>query len=321
MFGNALFVSFSHPHAAPALRSLLELVGRDDGRVRAMAVIEPTPKLQRLLTPHDITEHVEEALRHTVTNDLREVVAKAVGHRGPAGSVADRQVDVEGDVEIEVATGHVVAEVLRRIVDRDHDLLALTGHPDDPFARAVIKRLQRKSPCPVWAIRPSRARKRRILAAVDTDADHHGLDHRILTAARWLARPGDELHVVTAWELLGESTLRSSPFIGTGEHTVDELRAGCEVDHRHALEQLVADARFDAVDDVDVCLHVRNGAAAEVIVDVIEHHRINQLVLGTIGRTGIPGFVIGNTAERLLGEIECSELVVKPPGFTSAFVS
>ena len=305
MFGNVLFVSFSHPHAASALRSVLELVGRDDGRVRAMAVIEPTPKLQRLLTPRDVTEQIEEALRHTVTDDLREVVAKAVAHRAAAGM----------EVEVEVATGHVVGEVLQRIVDRDHDLLAVTGHPDDPFARAVIKRLQRKSPCPVWAIRPSRARKRRILAAVDTDADHHGLDHRIFAAARWLARPGDELHVVTAWELLGESTLRSSPFLGTGEHDIDELRAGCEHDHRLTLEQLVADARFDDVDDVDVRLHVRNGAAAEAIVDIIQQHRINQLVLGTIGRTGIPGFVIGNTAERLLGEIECSELVVKPPGF------
>jgi len=60
--------------------------------------------------------------------------------------------------------------------------------------------------------------------------------------------------------------------------------------------------------------------AADLIVEMVRQHRINQLVIGTLGRTGIPGFVIGNTAERLLGEVSCSEFVVKPPGFASPFV-
>jgi nucleotide-binding universal stress UspA family protein len=52
---------------------------------------------------------------------------------------------------------------------------------------------------------------------------------------------------------------------------------------------------------------------------VVEKFKINQLVMGTIGRTGLPGFVIGNTAEHLLTEVTCAILVVKPPGFVSAF--
>jgi universal stress protein E len=304
MFANALFVGFSHPHTTAALRSVIELMRREDGRTTAIAVIEPAPTLQRLLTPREVTEGVETALRETLQRDLERCVAKAAGERSPA------------DVDIDVVTGHVVAMVLRRIVDDDHDLLVLTGHPDDPFARAVIKRLQRKSPCPVWAIRPSRDRKRRILAAVDTDTEHHGLDHRILAAARWLATPGSEVHVVTAWELLGEATLRSSPFVGPGDHDVDELRAQCEADHRRTLTELVGEHHFG---DVPLHVHVRNGAAADVIVELVEQRRINQLVMGTIGRTGIPGFVIGNTAERLLSDVPCSEFVVKPPGFASSF--
>jgi universal stress protein E len=305
MFTNALFVAFSHPHTVPALRSVIDLVRSGQGRTTVMAVVEPTPALQRLLTPREAIDQVEGALQRTLSADLDRWVTKAAGERAPA------------DVVVEVASGHVVATVLQQIVDEDHDLLAMTGHPDDPFARAVIKRLQRKSPCPVWAIRPSRARKRRILAAVDTDPEHHGLDHRILTAAEWLASTGGEVHVLTAWELLGESTLRSSPFVGVGASAVDELRDRCEADHHRTLAELVGEHQFD---DIAVHLHVRNGPAADVIVDMVEHHHINQLVMGTIGRTGIPGFVIGNTAERLLGEVACSEFVVKPPGFSSSFV-
>ncbi len=303
-FANALFVTFSHDHTAQALRSLLELMRRDQGRVSVLAVIPPAPTLQRLLTPHETSEQIEIVLREALLDDLHAWVAKAAGTADP------------DDVTIDVVTGHAVAAVLHRILEEDHDLLAVTSDPADPVARAVIKRLQRKSPCPVWAIRPSRARKRRILAAVDTDPDHHGLDHRILSAAAWLARPGDQVHVATAWELVGESTLRDSPFVGAGHESVDELCARCEADHRETLERLVAEQDFGAN---EVHLHVRHGVAADAIVELVDHHDINQLVMGTIGRTGIPGFVIGNTAEQLLTEVRCAEFVVKPPGFTSAF--
>ena len=39
------------------------------------------------------------------------------------------------------------------------------------------------------------------------------------------------------------------------------------------------------------------------------------VVLGTISRAGIPGLLVGNTAERLLGILDCSLVVVKPDDF------
>ena len=39
--------------------------------------------------------------------------------------------------------------------------------------------------------------------------------------------------------------------------------------------------------------------------------------MGTVGRTGVQGFFIGNTAEEILNQVECSVLAVKPPGFES----
>lgn len=39
--------------------------------------------------------------------------------------------------------------------------------------------------------------------------------------------------------------------------------------------------------------------------------------MGTVARTGIPGFIIGNTAENTLREIRCSLLALKPNGFVS----
>lgn len=36
-----------------------------------------------------------------------------------------------------------------------------------------------------------------------------------------------------------------------------------------------------------------------------------------MGRTGVPGLFIGNTAESVLHQVDCSVLALKPPGFVS----
>jgi nucleotide-binding universal stress UspA family protein len=44
---------------------------------------------------------------------------------------------------------------------------------------------------------------------------------------------------------------------------------------------------------------------------------VDVLVMGTVARGGIPGMLIGNTAERVLRKLPCSVLTVKPDGFES----
>ncbi|QDU44626.1 Universal stress protein E [Symmachiella dynata] len=56
------------------------------------------------------------------------------------------------------------------------------------------------------------------------------------------------------------------------------------------------------------------------IMNCIEQHAIDLLVMGTVGSTGISGYITGNTVEHLLPRIPCSLLAVKPPGFKSPVV-
>ena len=53
------------------------------------------------------------------------------------------------------------------------------------------------------------------------------------------------------------------------------------------------------------------------IMNCIEQHDIDLVVMGTVGRAGISGFITGNTAERLLPRIPCSLLAVKPPDYNT----
>jgi nucleotide-binding universal stress UspA family protein len=52
-----------------------------------------------------------------------------------------------------------------------------------------------------------------------------------------------------------------------------------------------------------------------VIVELAAAENSDLIIMGTIGRTGIPGLLIGNTAETVLGQVDCSVLTVKPEGF------
>jgi len=54
-----------------------------------------------------------------------------------------------------------------------------------------------------------------------------------------------------------------------------------------------------------------------VIPELVKHKDIDLIVMDTIGRTGIPGMIMGNTAERLLDRVECSILAIKPEGYIS----
>ena len=59
------------------------------------------------------------------------------------------------------------------------------------------------------------------------------------------------------------------------------------------------------------------GHAREVVPECARALGTELVVMGTVGRTGIPGFVIGNTAEQILNQIDCSVLTIKPAGFIS----
>jgi nucleotide-binding universal stress UspA family protein len=49
----------------------------------------------------------------------------------------------------------------------------------------------------------------------------------------------------------------------------------------------------------------------------VEDNQVDVLTMGTVCRTGIKGFLIGNTAESILSEVTCSVLALKPDGFES----
>jgi universal stress protein E len=63
--------------------------------------------------------------------------------------------------------------------------------------------------------------------------------------------------------------------------------------------------------------HLVKGWARKEIPIMAKRLEADLVVMGTVARTGIPGFAMGNTAETILSQLDCSVLAIKPPGFAT----
>ena len=62
-------------------------------------------------------------------------------------------------------------------------------------------------------------------------------------------------------------------------------------------------------------VHLSRKSPARAIKETVGHLMPDLLVLGSLSRAGRTGIFVGETAERLMGRLDCSLLVLKPDGF------
>jgi nucleotide-binding universal stress UspA family protein len=122
-----------------------------------------------------------------------------------------------------------------------------------------------------------------------------------------------EFHVVQVWSVFAAGYMEVRG--GLGKKSIRNL-------DKATMQQYAAqlDGLLTGVDLKGVIVHrylPRNDDAAKAIVKLVKRKEIDLLVMGTVCRTGVAGFFIGNTAEKVLGEVNCSVLTVKPEGFVT----
>ena len=234
-------------------------------------------------------------------------------------------------VTIDVRIGKPFLEIIHRVLDFGHDLVIKAAEDFEGMRRYLFastdQHLLRKCPCPVWLTMPDQRRPARtVLAAIDIDefaasepAALTALNDRIVeTAARIALFEGAELHVIHVWEAAAEGLVRR--WSTTDESVLSYVRE-VEMRHRAALNAVAdrARAKFagDAAARLPLIQHLARGIPRAIIPERARALGADILVMGTIARTGIPGVIIGNTAEDVLNSVDCSVLTVKPPGYVS----
>lgn len=224
-----------------------------------------------------------------------------------------------------VLQGTPFLEIIKQVLRADHDLVikGVSGPSSEEsfFFSSTHLHLLRKCPCPVWVMKKSRRRQyARVLAAVDpdpTDETRDRLNRLIMDLATSLSTvDGSELHVLNAWGISEESTLRNSGFLKIPSEDIDSLIEAERKRSESMLDRLMQSYPEDhAAGGRRRQVHLTKGSPQQVIPEFARKQRVELIVMGTVARTGIRGLFIGNTAEAILNQIECSILAVKPAGF------
>ena len=206
--------------------------------------------------------------------------------------------------------------VVRAAARVDADLIVAERHPGRHVAASFLHltdwELLRLAPLPVLLVkRRGLYRRPRILAAVDPDhryAKPVQLDREILEAGALLAGAlHGRLHAVHAYSPLPLSAYTRGTL---SEEILADMQRRSARAAAEKLGRLAGPAGIPASRRHLVARHPRDAieqSAAET--------RSAVVVMGALARSGLRGLLIGNTAERVLDQLPCDLLVVKPRGF------
>ncbi|MCK5191099.1 MAG: universal stress protein [Methylococcales bacterium] len=235
------------------------------------------------------------------------------------------------EIQTKILVGTSFLEIIREVLRNRHDLVVKTAENGTLLDREFGSddmHLLRKCPCPVWLIKSKSSKNyQRILAAVDVDDFYqseelntrHLLNLQVVEMASSLALSEfAELHIVNAWDAIGEGMLRGAS-IGRQENDivifVEEVRQQHQQNLNGLMNVIMSKLGRNALDYLKPQTHLLKGSAHREIPLLAKNIEADLVVMGTVARTGISGFLMGNTAETILNQLNCSVLAVKLMGF------
>jgi nucleotide-binding universal stress UspA family protein len=303
-FQNLLVATDFSPHADAALQQAIWVARHSGARITLVHVL---PDLNQTLLAVSTGTHSE--LIYNETESLqREAQEESLARMHFL--ISKLGVD-DLDIKCEVLLGDPSIAIIREVQHGHFDTVFVGVRNQSAWERFIMgstaKRLIRKCPSLVWTVN---AASSQVLQKVLVATDFSDVSRRAVLFARHIARRADaELHVVHIidWQDLPPDTLQKLPagtFLHEGMISVAQKK----------LEQFTSS--IDANPE-PIFAHVSWGDPASDIPKLARQLNAGLLVLGSVGRSGIKGVFLGNTAEKLLDSCECSVLTVKPEGFIS----
>lgn len=301
-FKNILLVTDFRPGSKNAFARAVSLAEKNRAKLTVVDVIDELPGVFQKVFAKSKKDSLEKGLAKQKLQHLREAVKPLEGKISR--------------VNVKVLKGRGFVEVIRQVKKAKHDLVIIPSEGKTKFQQHIFgslsMHLMRKCPCPVWVVKSARKRKYfRILAAVKLNEWESGvnpLNLKMMELATSLARWDNcKLDVMFTWYLHGESFLRE-----LNPEERKKLHKETQREYELKMDMLVdkfkkAGHKFK--------VHVKEGEAYQAIPEQVRAGHVDLIIMGTLSRTGISGLLIGNTAEGVLQQVDCSVLTVKPEGF------
>jgi universal stress protein E len=305
-FHNLLYISHGIADESEGLKQALSLARNNEARLKVLIISSQFPEE----FPGYRKKYEESLLARTKASIklTMEAIKLEVGSLDISiDSVKDKRPSIK---------------IIQHVLQHSHDLVIKEPEVTDGKSgfKSVDMDLLRKCPVPVWLCRPIEHAREQIKVAVAIDPDSQesearALSKRMLELSSSLADScSGELHIVSCWDYELEKYLSGNPWIKMSDDVLKETVDKTNKSHYAELQKLI-----DATDISSTRHHVHHlrGKPDELIPLFAGEKNIDILIMGTLGRTGIPGFMIGNTAENVVQKLSCSLMALKPQGFRS----
>lgn len=204
--------------------------------------------------------------------------------------------------------------ILKAISELQPDLVLKTTHRHGLLKRLVLNNadwyLIRHCPVPLWLVKQPDKPLKTFCASVDPvhESDKPAaLDSKLVATVRALAEAtGTDYRVVHCYSPLPHTLAFDAGLIAD----YDGYSVAVEKFHADSFHAFTASEGIDAAKQ-----QLLRGYPEQVIPDYVEQNAISLLVMGAVSRSRLENALIGHTAERLLDDVTCDVLVIKPDGF------
>lgn len=225
--------------------------------------------------------------------------------------------------QCKVLSGDLLQEVIHLVSKEEYQLVLKGADSNKHKTSGRDLNFLRKCPAPFLLLKPIAKPIKNIVASVDIEADDQQLDHdlnrRIMNSSINVCNNMDQrLAVVSSWQLENESDLRDNPFFKISSTQLGQALQEAQDEASDELIKLVDEYRENEA-KVSISMDIVKGKPELSIPQYVKDNDIDLLVMGTVARAGLRGLLVGNTAEEMLPNLECSILAVKPLGFTSSY--
>jgi universal stress protein E len=303
-FRNILIATDFSEDSAAALQLAIWLAKQSSGRVVLAHVVDDLRKATMGMSnkaKQDLLAgdgHIyEKEIRYVSDQKLQVLIQQLKGAGIEVGS--------------ETLLGEAFVEISHAVQQERFDLVmtgtrGITGWKQF-FVGSTAKKLIRNCPSAVWVVKKEHAAAPKVILA---PTDFSDASRKAVLAGLWLAEKADAefhlLHVIDSKDV-PDDLLEHIPL---GSSIRQEVNKEAEQRLEEFLKTLGTGVSR-------IVSHLTWGHPWQEISRIAMKHQADLISIGTVGRSGVKGIVLGNTAERVLDTCDCSILTVKPDDYVS----
>jgi len=217
----------------------------------------------------------------------------------------------ELNISSETLLGEVFVEIIHAVQQEGYDLVMTGTRGVSGWKQFLVgstaKRLIRKCPSAVWIVKAEHVQAPTVILA---PSDFSDVSRKAVLKGLGLAeKSGAEFHLAHVIDSrdVPEDLMEHLP---PGRSIRDEIT-------QKATERFNEFIASLGPCSVNIVSHLAWGYPWQEIARIASQSRTDLITMGTVGRSGVKGVLLGNTAERILDTCDCSILVVKPDDYVS----